>query len=510
MPLLRKGVLIPAQGVDWSMPSTFISDQSGFPKNVRFLKNELVKRPGKSQYGTAMASQIMGLGTLELNSGVKFLVRNSKTKAQRYDVTNSIWQNISLDIFTSNDDEFFSYTNVTEEGMLIMTNGKDAIQKWLGSGAVTSLGGLPPKAKYVSYLSPYLLLAHVDDGAINNPWKIQWPDTGNPELWTGGNSGALLLSDEPSPIKNIMKLNNYMATYKKNSIGLLQKVSTSDIFIPTTIKTGIGLESSRCLAEAQGQHYFMGATDFYVWNGGNPESFGRAVRDELFAKMNRSKIDRCFSIHIQSLKEIWFFIVINGQDWPTEVWKFNYLNGFWYYDTCNSLTSAVLWEKTSSETWDDDTGTWDDDLGIWDEGSSTLDWEQVVFGQSDGGTNILDYGKTNDIDTAVDSIFESKDFTGDVLEFNKRWLQIDVWAKGSLDAKLYVDYSTDYGVNWTGIPYNSSSVNISLNEFYRKYSLFFDVVSDVIRFRFRNSESNEIFFIRNFYPYYKIQEQVFN
>lgn len=510
-PLLRKGILIPAQGIDWSLPSTFIPDQTGFSKNLRFLRNEMVKRPGKTLYGDAITGgQIMGLSKLELNSGVKLLVRNSKTKIQKFNTSTSAWQNISVEDFTGGDDEYFSYTNVTEDGLLIITNGKDAIRQWNGSGATSSLGGVPPKAKFVAYLSPYLLLAHVDDGVSNNPWKVQWSDTGNPQLWSGGNSGALLLGDEPSPIKNILKLNNYMAVYKKESLWLLQKVSTSDIFIPTSIKTGIGLVASRCVVEAEGQHYFMGSNDFYVWNGGNPESFGRAVRDEIFSKINRLKIDRCFALHIQSLKEVWFFIVISGQDWPTEVWKFSYVNGYWYYDTCSSLTSAVLWEKTTSLTWDDLQGTWDQQVQTWDSGSSSLEFEQVVFGDSGGQTSFLDYSKTDDLDIPIESIFESKDFTGDVLEFNKRWLQIDIWAKGSTDAILTVDYSTDYGVTWKNIQYNSSSIPVLLTEFYRKYSLFFDVTSDVIRFRFKNKESNQLVYIRNFYPYFKLQEQVFN
>lgn len=512
MPLLRKGVLIPSAGVDWSLPSTFIDDRTGFSKNMRFYRNEMRKRPGKTLYGSAVStgSQIMGLGKLELNNGSKFLIRNSKTKIQKFNTSTNTWSNISVDDFTGTDSDFFSYTNVSEDNMIIITNGKDAIRKWTGSGATASLGGLPPKAKFCTYLSPYLMLGFVDDGAIYSPWKVQWPDTGNPELWTGGNSGSLLLSDEPSPIKNIMKLNNYVAVYKQKSLALLQKVSTTDIFVPTTIRTGIGLGSSRCVVDAEGIHYFMGENDFYQWSGGQPESIGKAVRDEIFSRLDRSKIDRCFAIAVQELKEIWFFIVISGSSWPTEVWKFNYSTGFWYYDTCDEITAAVAWEQTSSASWDDDVGTWDDDLTIWDSGDSILNWEQIVFGNSANETLYLDYSKTDDDDATVDAYFESKDFSGDQLEFNKRWLQIDVWAKGSANAKLYVDYSIDYGSSWMNVAYNSSTSYISLDENYQKYTLYFDVVSDVIRFRFKNSESNEIFYIRNFYPYYLSQEQVYH
>lgn len=508
MPLLRKGILIPCEGVDFSAPAMFINDRAGFPQNMRFFRNEIRKRPGKTLLGgvASDSTQIMGFGKLELSTGSKFLVRASKAALEKYNTSTLVWDSIASTAFTGGDEDFFSFATVTEDDILIITNGFDKPRKWVGSGNNAVLGGSPPYAKYCTYLSPYVLLAWLTEAGDYKPWKVAWCDTNAPETWSGGNSGSALLSAEPSPIQNIIKLNEFVAAYKKESLYLGRKVETSDVFIFDTVKTGIGLASPRAVAEAEGQHFFMGANDFYVWNGIREQSIGRALRDEVFSRIDRNKINRCFAVHVQELTEIWFFVVISGNSWPTEIWKYNYRNGFWYYDTCSSLTSAIKWEAVTTETWDDDSGAWDAAGDVWDSGLSVAKWEDIVFGDSGGYSYSLDYTTTNDNSVAVSAHFISKDFTGDQLEFMKRWLKLDLWGKGP--GKLYIDYSTDEGSNWINIPYSSSQAYIDLGGTIIKYEMYFDIVAEKIRFRFRNAESDETFYLRNFYPYYLSREPI--
>jgi len=510
MPLLRKGIILPAKGVDFSVPASYVTDQNTFSKNMRFYRGELGKRPGKTTFGDAISGgQIMGFGVMELAS-IKYLVRASKTKLEKYNTTTKVWDSISGSDFTGGDENFFSFANIPESELLIISNGGyNLLRKWTGAGNAAALGGDPPKAKYMTYLTPYLLLAHIDDGASINPWKVQWCDAGNPELWAGGTSGSDMLSRDPSPIMNIMRLNEFAAVYKQDALCLGQLVSNSDIFQFSPIKSGIGLAASRALAEAEGMHYFMAANDFYRWNGIREESIGGPIRDEVFSRLDREKIMRCFALHVQELTEIWFYIVVSGASWPTEVWKFNYRTGFWYYDTCLELTAAIKWQKIASETWDDDAGTWDEALDVWDAGDSTKNWEEIVFGDKDGVTSRLDYTKADDGSVAVEAVFETKDFIADEIGQKIRWEQLDIVARGSYEAKFYVDYSIDEGDTWVNIPYTSSQAYCKLAEKIALYNFWFDVYASEkgIRFRARNAESGELFFIRGLQPYYLSKEQ---
>lgn len=507
MPLLKKGVPLPVKGTDYSAPSKFLDDRNGFAVNMRYDKALLRKRPGKTQIGaqTPDSDQIMGYGVLQTSDGSKYLLRASKRKIQALSGSNT-WGTISIISFTGGDDDFFDFANVPESDLIISTNYLDAMYKWDGSGNQTVLGGTPPKAKYITYLSPYVLAAYTDDGVSVEPWRVAWSDTGNPENWTTGNSGEAVLGDEPSVIQNIKKLNEYVAVYKKESLWLGRKVDTSDIFLFDNIMTGIGLASPRCIADAEGRHYFMSANDFHSWNGFTVLSIGSPVREYIFGRINRSKMNRCFAMHIQTLYEIWFFIVISGNDWPTEVWKYNYKLDRWDQDTCDSITAATRWESTHILTWDEAVGTWDSQQISWDEASQSQNAEQTVFGDSVGLSSYLDYTTVDDLGVAVSAYFESKDYVADKLEISKRWLELHVWAKGP--GKLYVDYSTDFGENWTNIPYQESQVYIDLNSIITKYELYFDVWAEKVRFRFRNAESGETFYLESFYPMYLEREEI--
>lgn len=507
MPLLKQGVVEPVKGIDFSQPATFIDPQAGFPTNIRYFKGELRKRPGKTVLNEIVAdsTQIMGLGKLELPSS-KRLVRASKAKLEVLNTSADTWDSIANTAFSGGDDDFFDFTDATESGLLIITNGVDKIRKWTGSGNAALLGGTPPFAKYCTYLSPYVLIGYTNDGSSIRPWQIRWSDTDAPETWSGGNSGSDIVGDEPSPIQRILKLNEFVGVYKKEALYLGRKVDTADVFLFDCIKTGIGLGSPRAVADADGQHYFMALNDFYRWNGIREESIGGPVRDDVFARINRQKINRCFAVHVQELTEIWFFVVISGFSWPTEIWKYNYRTGFWYMDTCDLFTCGIKWERTNTLTWDDAVGTWDEQQTVWDSGTTVASWEDIVFGLSTGYCHSLDYTTTDDNGTAVSAYFITKDFIGKGIEFNNRWLQIDVWAKGP--GKLYVDYSVDEGSNWVNIPLSSSTAYLDLDGTYRKYKLDVDVWSPQIRFRFRNAVSGEVFFIRNFMPYYLSREEV--
>lgn len=496
MAFLRKPVLAPSSGLDYSIPSTLADRRHGFPKNARYWRGEVKKRPGKTKYGTVgVTNQVMGFGELRTSSGTNYILRASKTQLQKFNTSTNEWDNITSTPFTGGNENFFQFANVSENGIILITNGVDNIRQWNGSGNNSLLGGGPGKAKYITYVTPYVLLANLNEGGDVNPWKVKWNDTDAPETWSGGNSGSALLTNETSVIKNIIQLNEYAAVYKQKALWLGRKVETANIWEFDCVKTGVGLAASRAVAGANGLHYFMGENDFYVWNGARDESIGGAVRDAVFSSIDRSKIERCHALHVMELNEIWFFVILNGQDWPTTIWKYNYSTGFWYYDTCNNLTAAAKWQRVDTETWDDDTpGTWDSALDTWDAGTSVADWEEVLFGRDDGHSLKLDYNSTDDDGNAVDSWFETIDFHADKLEFNKRWLQLDFWAKGPGDLKFY--YSTDFGNTWTYVTTHT------LTDVYSKYECYFDVVSDQIRFRFRCDSSGGMFYLRAFYPYY--------
>lgn len=509
MPLLRKPVLLPTKGRDHSVPATLLDDRYGFSENMEARQGEMVKRQGKTIYGSApaaSASPILGYGVLELNSLSKYLVRATKSKIEKYDTSSGGWESISLADLTGGEDDLINFTVVSENGLLLSTNRLNNIRKWPGSGYMSDLGGSPPKASFMTYISPYVLLADVDDGISRNPWKIQWSDTGYPEIWSGGNSGAVVLGSEPSPIKNIARIDEFAAVYKKNSLWIGRKVDTADVFRFDMQKSGIGIASSRAFTDVNGIHYFMSTNDFYAWNGGSQvQSIGRAVRDKVFTELDYSKIGRCFAFHARGLKEIWFFVVTAGNSWPTVVWRYRYDTGCWYKDTCSEITAAIIWQKTAGITWDDGSGSWDDDIGPWDSGTKTQDSDELILGDSSGQSLKVDLNSYNDLGLVIKAVHETVDFFANKFEYNERWLEFHFWAKGPGTLRIY--YSTDNGDTWVNIPYSSANSAFSLTEKYTKYESYLDTVSPKIRFRFIEKTLKGTVYLRYFMPFWVEREE---
>ncbi len=505
MPLLRKPVLMPIVGLDYMNPSTLINDRGGFPQNMRLHRNELRKREGKSTYQTAAmpgSYEVLHIAQYPLSSLIIRVVRFSKNRIQKYNNTTGVWDGITGTTPTGETDDFWSTT--VAEDKLITTNYVDAIRTYNDAGNTADLvasSGSVPKTKFLEYNGGYLLAGYVNDGTAY-PTKVQWTDTGDITKWGSGNYGSSLLYHDPLPIRGMKNLNEYTIIYKKNSIYNGRKVDTSDVFVFDLAHTGVGLLSNRALIDYRGAHYFMGTDDFYIYKGVRPESIAEStVKREVFSRISPTYSSRCFSLLVTELDEIWFFVVIAGNTWATEVWKYNYRTGYWYYDTCLNISAAGDYTAISSVVWDDLSGTWNDQHYRWDDKLTSASAPLYLLGDSSG--NILKYDSlvNNDNGVAIDGQWQSMDFAADKFENYKRWLQLDFEAKGN---SIDISYSTDYGSTWKVI-----KANYTISDSWPTvpYRVYFDVVARNIRFRFRNNRTGETFFLRQFYPYYLNREE---
>lgn len=505
--LLRSPDLTIEKGVDFSVPSIYLGQGQNYPQNLQLYRGEMTKRAGRSVVSTVSlgAQKILHLGVFEITSGTQRLIRHTKQNVQRYLAATKAWEDITGADLTGGETDFFDHTVVSEFDMYLFTNFIDRIRKYTDESTTQDLGGLPPFAKTIEYVSPYVLIGNIVSGGQAFPQKIQWSDTGQPEVWSGGNSGSQILADEPSAIRKIKKLLDYAFVYKEKSVYRGRKVSSSSIFDfgGGPFVSGKGIASPRAVADDGQNHYYMGLSDFHINNSVRIIDIGKPVREYIFNRLNRARINTCHALHIELNKEVWFFITIGGFDWPTEVWKYNYERDFWYFDTVVNCLAAANYKQTVDLTWDTDPGNWEDEITFWDDQQGLLDAPFPVFGYTDGFCDRLNSNVVDDRGVAVDARLDTKDYTGLVhkgLEYDTRWMQFDVWARGGGNLKLW--YSTDYGSNWVSV--GSKEITPSTE----KYNFYFDVIAPHIRFRLQIDGRGHFGTIRSFSPYFLDQPEI--
>lgn len=497
---LKTQVIQPVIGIDVSKPGSFIDPRATTDcQNMEIKRGVIQKRQGSIVHGSSLGERIMGM--TELEDGINtYLVRVGLTKVELLNKSTTTWGNIAHTALTGTiDDEIdFAFPLIGAVRHMVFTNGVDAIRK-MSTSTDAVLGGTPPKCRYLLDYAGYLVLAYVIDGGTNYGTRVQWCDTGDPEEWAAGNAGSLELLEDSTDITGINIFDQFVAVHKENSIYLGNLVSTSDVFSFNRKETPGAIANGTIQNLPTGEQIFLSRDGIRIFNGVSSTLIDSSVNDELRDSMNPEFVKRATSVLVKDLDEYWVGVAIGSQEEPETVYKYNYRTGQVYKDTRPGLMVMTLSKQTDQEDWDSDPDTWDSDSSRWDSVTDLALHRQVVFGFETGVTTIRNTSP-NDNGVAIDTVWDSKDFTIQDVYPQKpigsivRWGPIEIWAKGT---GLTGYYSTDSGSSWTSIG------SLTLSSDYPTDSsplyLYFDAISSKIRFRFRSNTLGQTFTFKQFW-----------
>lgn len=503
----RLSIPIPSGGLVVDKPAEFIDLRAiSSCQNIQIDRNIVEKRIGGTVLGAALGERILGQTEME-HKGVTYFVRVGPTRAQILNKTTLAWSSITNVALTAleTDEVSFAFPLLSNVKYIVYTNGVDNIRKFVGTGVDANLEGSPPKCKYVLDFKGYLILAHVIDGDTFGS-RVQWSDTGAPETWTGGNAGSANLLEDSNDITGLARFGDYIAVHKENSIHVGQLVTTSDVFRFTRRETSGCIANGSIQNLPDGTQIYLSRDGIRLFNGVTSILIPSTIIDELRDSINPTYVKRSTSVLVKDLDEYWVGIPIGNQTEPETVYKYNYKTGQVYKDARSGLMSMALYKRVSSDTWDEASGTWDSDSDRWDTITELALHRQVVCGHRDG-YSILRSSTNNDNATAIDSIWDTKDFTIADIDTERdignliRWKGLDIWALGN---SVTVYYSTDSGNTWTQID------EIDLSSDYPGDDspdiLYFDVLSSKIRFRFRNNTAGETWSLKQYVIWYSVRE----
>lgn len=516
--MLKKNILLPIAGQDFSVPSNILSPQSSFGRNCLTDKGIVTQREGHGEYsntllsGATMSGAVLHMARFQQSDQTLLLTRFDATKSQVYNSGTNDWDDITLSGTSWNTvvgTNFYDSASYIDD--LLVTNGLDSIQKYNGVGLMTNLGGSPPIAEYIETVGEYVVIANITDGGSNYPWRLQWCDTASIENWTTGNSGFFDLLDNDQKIIGLKKFNENLVVFKDKGIYIGRLVDTSDIFSFDLIESGQSLLNNRCIVEFRGKLYYL-ATDgnIYVFNGYSSNPIGNKIQDEIYSVLNTERLGMTFGRVNIYRRCIEFFICQNGYDYCNFRWALNYEDGSIFYDTfTNGIASAVTFKDTSSQlTYDDftDDTTYNNITRTYDGDLGGTGFEFKLIGKDNGKTYKEDSSYLDDNGDAIIQEYETPDFNlGDHEKLN-RWDKLILQLLGT-SATLY--YSTDFGLNWSVINHTSSTQDAILTNTFTSYVWWKDLKSQYIRFRLSNATSDSYFSLRQLALYGTMAEDVF-
>jgi hypothetical protein len=498
---IKVNVPLPSLGLVVDRPGEFVDARAvANIKNMEFNRSIIRKRIGTSALGTTLGERVQRLFELQVGASTR-LFRIGLTKVEVYNKNTNTWSSAAHAVLTGGESDMVSYAFPVLSGskIAVFTNGIDAIRKCGVAGVDAVLGGSPPKARFARNFGAYLVLGSIIDGGSDFRSRLQWCDTGLPETWSGGNAGSQDLLEDPEDITGLGVFGGFLTVHKSRSIYLGQLVSTSEVFRFERRATGVGACAEATIQNIpSGEQIFLATDGIHLFNGITAPLIDSPIQDELRETMNPAYLYKAQSVFVPELDEYWVAVPIGSDTEPQTIYKYNWRTKQLYKDYRANLTSLGIFLNTQEDVWNDHGETWDSNTQRWDAVTNLSLNPVVILGDSTGITTKRTSASNNDNGTAVEAIWETKDFTAmdaglPDMDRLMRWKGLEIWAKGS-SVKVY--YSTDEGTTWT------LAKTMSLSSEYQSDSapgnVFFNVVSSKIRFRLVNNTAGESFTLKKY------------
>ncbi len=498
---VKLNIPLPSKGLVVDRPAEYVDSRSAAAiKNMEFNRGIIRKRVGSSSLGSTMGERIMRYFELQVGPQTR-LFRVGVTEVEVLNKAASTWSSVANAPLTGSaaDPVSYAFPLLSGEKIAAYTNGIDPIRKCSITGNDADLGGGPPKCRFMFAFGPYVVLAYIIDGGDTFYTRVQWCDTGEPEIWAGGNSGSVDLLEDPEDITGLGIFGGQLTVHKSNSIYVGQLVTTSDVFRFDRKATGVGTVAEATIANIpSGEQVFLAADGIHLFNGITAPLIDSPIQDELRESMNPAYLYKCQAVFVEELDEYWLAVPIGSDTEPETIYKYNWRTRQIYKDDRTNLTAIGAYLNTAELTWNDIASAWNANTSRWDSSFLSSLNPIVIYGDTAGTSSKRSVVTNDDDGVAVEGIWETKDFTAEdfgIPDIDRimRWKGMEVWAKGQ---GVSVYYSTDGGTSWT------LSGTLTLTSDYPDddvpVNVWFDVVKSRIRFRFLNSTAGETFTLKKY------------
>lgn len=389
-------------------------------KNIRFKSGEVLKSLGTLEAldpTPTDASFIIPVTKIISGVPTQYWIYAGGAKVYSYDgTTEADITNTTADYTGGSGDLWSACVN---QGLLVMANGKDVPQMWLGDeledliwdGADT-FADAGYNIKIIRNYKNFLIGLQFYNGTVWNPYSVYWSNPAEPltypDSWDYTSattlSGIQELTTTQGEIVDGLTLRDYFMVYKSDGITVMSNIGGQAVMGFRDLSSTTGLLAQNCVKEFFNQHFIVSTDDVVITDGNTIKSvIANKMRSKLFSEIDSTNYGKSFVIPYYNKTEMWICYPSTGNTYPNRALIWNWDEDTWSVRDLLSIRHAspgILW-ATSSNTWDSDTDTWDSDSTNWDDSAYNPTVNKLV---GTNGTQIL---RMDEDYTLVDNSYES-------------------------------------------------------------------------------------------------------
>lgn len=297
----------------------------------------------------AQSSSVATLAAQCYGAAATFLLDNSTrtfagTTTNLYELTNLTWTEVTraLSDYALGSDDFWRFAQFGNTTLAVAKT--DILQFSTSSGAFDDVNdGVndAPKAALVETVSNFVFLANTNESTYgdspNRWWCSALADFTDwvPSIAT--QSATNTLTSVAGPIVALRRFGNQIVFYKNRGMYIGTYVGAPLIWDVQEIPGQTGAFSQESVVNIgtadNPVHLFMGADDFWRFDGARPVPIGAPVRKTVYADLNASFAYRCKALHDRENTRVYFYYPSLASSGTVDACVvYNYRTGIWGRD----------------------------------------------------------------------------------------------------------------------------------------------------------------------------------
>lgn len=344
---------VPLGGLNYSLPETLLDHIYTRGMNNCMIEDGLIfPRQGYEEVGAGFPSSFPVMEGVEFGGtdGTIHKIFFTTRKMVRHTDSPTWTATSTLDLTGDDSNPIFASPvgGMTTENLYV-TNGKDKLKVWTGTGNwadLTTTGFTTLKAKCLIGFRGHLLLGNVTENSNTYPYRVRRSAIGNPTVWNSVTSGYVdLIDDETnSKVMCFHPFGSVLIAYKFGSIFQLTYQGDPNYFTPRMVVADRGVISPKGVAPFGDAHLVVSNDNIHVFDGTGfiTPAPGDRIKKEFYDNLNWDYREKIFVRAFPSKYIVAIACPTGASTVNDTIWFWNYRENTWTKHVFNDTVYSFI------------------------------------------------------------------------------------------------------------------------------------------------------------------------